>query len=258
MKINFISGKWHAWDAANGCVLLSDESRKMLKQFADVDACINWLFISGEKVAARALNEHKKAMSTPKCVATVVELTDAPETREVHFNVNIHPQQTVLFSAWGRKGMLQLCEENNAEFAYLATAPIDRVMAATCEAIAANFDECRYTPLEFLFDPEGEPGQRFYFEFEGERICHPRESECGRFPCDASYYGLTEQEAHRLDKLNYDDLNTTILALELHNPVQDAPVDDDDISTYRMLAGDISQRPSIDNFKFWLANGYCE
>jgi hypothetical protein len=55
----FIFGKWHAWES-NGKVLLSNEETKQLQEFKTIDDCINWLFINGEKEAARALNSHKK------------------------------------------------------------------------------------------------------------------------------------------------------------------------------------------------------
>jgi len=55
--IMFIFGKWHGWQAAN--YMLSDEETKQLREFPDVDSCVNWLFINGEKEAARALNKTK-------------------------------------------------------------------------------------------------------------------------------------------------------------------------------------------------------
>lgn len=62
-SINFTHGKWHAWNGV-ACVLLSDESTKELTQHADVDACINYLFITaGDKPAARALNAHAKGQA---------------------------------------------------------------------------------------------------------------------------------------------------------------------------------------------------
>jgi hypothetical protein len=61
VNVNFIFGKWHAWQMAT--FLLSDESTKTLRSFPDVDRCINWLFLNGEKDAARALNEAKKVQS---------------------------------------------------------------------------------------------------------------------------------------------------------------------------------------------------
>lgn len=60
MKTGFIFNHWHAWQGAAG-ILLSDESTKKLREFPDVDACINWLFLSGDRPAARALNAHVKA-----------------------------------------------------------------------------------------------------------------------------------------------------------------------------------------------------
>lgn len=55
----FIHGHWHAWQAVAG-VLLSNESTKQLRSFKDADACINWLYLNGEKDTARALNGHVK------------------------------------------------------------------------------------------------------------------------------------------------------------------------------------------------------
>ncbi|MGH9917092.1 MAG: hypothetical protein ACRD63_17625 [Pyrinomonadaceae bacterium] len=55
----FISGKWHAWQGT-AQVMLSDESTKTLRAFPDADGAINWLFLNGEKQAARALNAHIK------------------------------------------------------------------------------------------------------------------------------------------------------------------------------------------------------
>lgn len=50
---------WHAWQATSG-ILLSDESAKKLRQFADIDACVNFLFLNGDKEAARAINSQWK------------------------------------------------------------------------------------------------------------------------------------------------------------------------------------------------------
>lgn len=47
---------WHAWQGVGG-ILLSDERIKQLREFATVDDVINWLYLHGEKPAARALNE---------------------------------------------------------------------------------------------------------------------------------------------------------------------------------------------------------
>lgn len=55
----FIFQNWHAWPGQSG-LLLSDENTKELRQFPDVDQCINWLFLKGHKAAARALNAHAK------------------------------------------------------------------------------------------------------------------------------------------------------------------------------------------------------
>jgi hypothetical protein len=58
--IPFIKGKWHVWQLPAERVMLSDEEAKKLRQFDNVDECINWLFLEGEKEAARALNKHAK------------------------------------------------------------------------------------------------------------------------------------------------------------------------------------------------------
>ncbi len=55
----FIFGKWHAWQGA-AAVMLSNENAKNLYEFASADACINWLYVNGERDAARALNAHMK------------------------------------------------------------------------------------------------------------------------------------------------------------------------------------------------------
>jgi len=54
----FTHGQWHAWQGSAG-VMLSDESTKQLRQFPDIGACINWLFLNGDKDTARALNKAK-------------------------------------------------------------------------------------------------------------------------------------------------------------------------------------------------------
>ena len=56
--ISFIHGDWHGWQS-NGQFLLSDESAKRLRYFANVDDAITWLFMNGAKEAARALNKAK-------------------------------------------------------------------------------------------------------------------------------------------------------------------------------------------------------
>jgi hypothetical protein len=58
--VPFIFGKWHAWQLPFEYVMLSDEEAKKLRQFDNVDECINWLYLEGEKDAARALNKHVK------------------------------------------------------------------------------------------------------------------------------------------------------------------------------------------------------
>ena len=54
----FIFNHWHAWQGAAG-VMLSNETAKQLRQFKTIDDAINWLFMNGDKPAARALNQHK-------------------------------------------------------------------------------------------------------------------------------------------------------------------------------------------------------
>jgi hypothetical protein len=56
----FIFNQWHAWQG-NTHVVLSDESKKELHYFSFTDDCINWLYLNGDKEAARALNAHVKA-----------------------------------------------------------------------------------------------------------------------------------------------------------------------------------------------------
>lgn len=58
-SLNFIHGNWHAWDGTGARILLSDESNKTLRSFPNLDACITWLYLQGEKDAARALNGFK-------------------------------------------------------------------------------------------------------------------------------------------------------------------------------------------------------
>ena len=55
----FIFETIHAWES-NGQILLSNEVLKKLHSFANTDSAINWLFVSGHKPAARALNAHVK------------------------------------------------------------------------------------------------------------------------------------------------------------------------------------------------------
>lgn len=56
--------------------------------------------------------------------------------------------------------------------------------------------------MKLRFDPSQPADQRYTFEFEGDAIHDARASECGRFPCDPSYYGLTEAQADELAALN--------------------------------------------------------
>lgn len=50
----------HVWTGSNGQIMVSHENVKNLLSFTSVDDAINDLFLSGEKRAARELNEHKK------------------------------------------------------------------------------------------------------------------------------------------------------------------------------------------------------
>ena len=50
----FIYGRWHGWSGTDA-FLLSDEEWKKLHSFRDIDAAITWLWLEGEREAARAL-----------------------------------------------------------------------------------------------------------------------------------------------------------------------------------------------------------
>ena len=50
---------WHAWAGTAG-ILLSNETTKRLQQFDTIDDVINWLFITGEREAARHFNSMKE------------------------------------------------------------------------------------------------------------------------------------------------------------------------------------------------------
>lgn len=55
---------WHAWENGNPFaprVLLSDEDIKQLRYFHTWDDAINWLYLNGNKEAARAINSQIKA-----------------------------------------------------------------------------------------------------------------------------------------------------------------------------------------------------
>lgn len=49
---------WHAWAGTAG-ILLSNETTKHLQQFKTIDDVINWLFLNGERDAARYFNGEK-------------------------------------------------------------------------------------------------------------------------------------------------------------------------------------------------------
>lgn len=50
---------WHIWEGTNS-VLMSDERTKTLRQFSNIDSCINWLYLHDQKEAARAINKSWK------------------------------------------------------------------------------------------------------------------------------------------------------------------------------------------------------
>ena len=49
---------WHAWTGTTG-IMLSNEDSKQLQQFSNIDDVINWLFLNGEREAARYFNNKK-------------------------------------------------------------------------------------------------------------------------------------------------------------------------------------------------------
>lgn len=55
----FIFNHWHAWHGTK-TILLSDENKKILREFKTIDDCVNWLFFNGYRDAARNLNKHVK------------------------------------------------------------------------------------------------------------------------------------------------------------------------------------------------------
>lgn len=56
----FIFNRWHVWQGT-AAIMLSDEDAKALRSFASTDACVSWLYMTGNQDAARALNAHVKA-----------------------------------------------------------------------------------------------------------------------------------------------------------------------------------------------------
>jgi hypothetical protein len=52
-----IFNNWHLW-RGNG-FMLSNENTKELRQFNNVDEAINYLYLNGEKEAARYFNKNK-------------------------------------------------------------------------------------------------------------------------------------------------------------------------------------------------------
>lgn len=57
----FIFGDWHVWIGTDNRIMCSDERTKTLKDFTDIDACVNYLFVYANKSAARDLWAHWKA-----------------------------------------------------------------------------------------------------------------------------------------------------------------------------------------------------
>jgi hypothetical protein len=55
----FTFGHWHAWQGT-AHILLSDQDTQHLRYFGTLDECVNWLYLNGDKPAARALNAHAK------------------------------------------------------------------------------------------------------------------------------------------------------------------------------------------------------
>lgn len=53
------SDHWHFWQDSQ--FMLSDESTKELRAFNAIDDCVNWLWLNGEKQAARAVNALKES-----------------------------------------------------------------------------------------------------------------------------------------------------------------------------------------------------
>lgn len=52
------NGNWHFWQGSQ--FMLSNETTKELRAFDSIDDCVNWLWLSGERDAARAVNRLKK------------------------------------------------------------------------------------------------------------------------------------------------------------------------------------------------------
>jgi hypothetical protein len=50
---------WHAWEGVKSRILLSNETTKNLREFNTIDDVINWLFLNGERDAARYFNGEK-------------------------------------------------------------------------------------------------------------------------------------------------------------------------------------------------------
>jgi len=58
--MNFIYGKYHAWQSQPGQYLLSDESKKQLYYFKSIDDLINYLWFNDAKAAAKKLHHQTK------------------------------------------------------------------------------------------------------------------------------------------------------------------------------------------------------
>lgn len=50
---------WHVWEGTKG-VIMSDERTKTLRQFSNIDDCVNWLYLHDQKDTARAINKSWK------------------------------------------------------------------------------------------------------------------------------------------------------------------------------------------------------
>lgn len=49
---------FHIWKGTSG-IMLSNEDNKQLQQFSNINDVINWLFLNGEREAARYFNNKK-------------------------------------------------------------------------------------------------------------------------------------------------------------------------------------------------------
>lgn len=74
-SVIFGKGTWHCWQGAHA-ILLSNEDRKTLYSFPNLDSAIDWLFVDGHKLAARELNDAKKRWTGTEFLARVVPIQD--------------------------------------------------------------------------------------------------------------------------------------------------------------------------------------